>query len=389
MIQFILNKLEKSDQDATLFRKKVGNTAAIIGLLTNGLLFAAKILIGLLSNSVSIMADAINNLSDTASSLLTLVGFRIAAKPADREHPYGHERFEYISGFLVSLLVTYVGFQFLHTSFDKILNPSSTLITPLVFVVLLLSIIIKIWQGKMYRSFSRRIKSETLNATAQDSLNDVFTTVTVLVSALIEFITGWQLDGYIGFLIALYILYSGIKMIKDFIDELMGSRPTTEDIVQMEERLETYPDILGFHDLLVHNYGPNKNFATVHIEVNEDLSLEAAHHIIDGIEKDFKKSLNINLVCHVDPVPVNDRQFMTNFHIVKTIIEELKLNLRMHDFRMEKNPEELAFDLVVPPKCPLTDEEIYKKIQAKLLLILGPTKLSIDFDHNYLLTKNN
>ncbi len=235
------------------------------------------------------MADAINSLSDTASSILTLVGFKIAAKPADPEHPYGHERFEYISGLFVSIIITYVGFQFLETSIGKIIHPESLTLSPIIFIVLLFSIILKFVQGRMYVTIAQSIDSETLRATAKDSYNDVYTTLAVLLSAGIEWLMGWRIDGYVGFALAGYILLSGIMMLRDFVYELLGSRPTKEEILAMEKLLLSYENILGFHDLLVHNYGPSKKFASVHIEVDDSLDLNQAHKIMDIIKKTLKR----------------------------------------------------------------------------------------------------
>ncbi|WP_195516380.1 cation diffusion facilitator family transporter [Enterococcus dispar] len=381
MLNYFIKKINTKDSNKT--RTSFGFLAGSLGLVSNGLLFVMKFLIGLFAQSVSIMADAINSLSDTASSVLTLVGFRIAAKPADKEHPYGHERFEYISGFMISIIITFVGFQFLISSIEKIMDPSNIKLSPLVFIILLLSIVIKIWQSFMYQKIAAKIDSETLKASSQDSLNDVITTAAVLLSALVELFTGLHIDGWMGLLIALYILYSGLKMVKEFIDELLGSRPSAEEILVMEEHLKEYPAILGYHDLLVHSYGPKKQFATVHIEVDDTWSLNHAHDIINSIEKDFRETLKVELVCHLDPVAVKSAEYQQKWEIVKEAITALQLNLRVHDFRIEKN--QLSFDVVVPPKCPQTDAEIRKKLTNYLTTRLGDVTLEITFDHNYLL----
>ena len=381
MLNYFIKKINTKDSNKT--RTSFGFLAGSLGLVSNGLLFVMKFLIGLFAQSVSIMADAINSLSDTASSVLTLVGFRIAAKPADKEHPYGHERFEYISGFMISIIITFVGFQFLISSIEKIMDPRNIKLSPLVFIILLLSIVIKIWQSFMYQKIAAKIDSETLKASSQDSLNDVITTAAVLLSALVELFTGLHIDGWMGLLIALYILYSGLKMVKEFIDELLGSRPSAEEILVMEEHLKEYPAILGYHDLLVHSYGPKKQFATVHIEVDDTWSLNHAHDIINSIEKDFRETLKVELVCHLDPVAVKSAEYQQKWEIVKEAITALQLNLRVHDFRIEKN--QLSFDVVVPPKCPQTDAEIRKKLTNYLTTRLGDVTLEITFDHNYLL----
>ncbi|MGM0124237.1 hypothetical protein IGI37_001611 [Enterococcus sp. AZ194] len=388
MVHYLLQKFtQQSTLSSSKKRTKAGILAGILGLISNGLLFTSKITIGLVSGSVSIMADAINSLSDTASSILTLVGFHISAKPADREHPYGHERFEYISGLFVSIIVIYVGFQFLDTSFQKILHPESITLSPIVFIVLVLSIVIKIWQGSMYKTIGQSIQSNTLKATAQDSLNDVYTTIAVLASALIEWVTGWRIDGYVGFLIALYILYSGFLMVKGFVDDLLGSRPTIEEIEAMKQHLSSNHSILGYHDLLIHSYGPNKRFASVHIEVDESWDLNEAHAIIDTIEKEFKTTLGVDLVCHLDPVALHDRNYTRLSLILKEILGKLDDGIRMHDFRIEtqEGKKILQFDLAIPTKPTYSDEELTQLIQSNLSQQAGEYTLDITFDHNYLL----
>ncbi|EMF0257693.1 cation transporter [Enterococcus hirae] len=366
-------------------RTKKGIIAGILGLISNMLLFVAKFMIGLFSGSVSIMADAINSLSDTASSILTLVGFKIAEKPADQEHPFGHERFEYISGLFVSIIITYVGFQFLDASIRKIFRPEHLVLTPIVFLVLIFSILLKLLQGRMYTRFSKTIQSEALKATAKDSYNDVFTTLAVLVSAGIERFTGWRIDGYVGFVLAGYIIFSGIMMLRDFVYELLGSRPTTEEIKTMEKQLSSYKSILGFHDLLVHNYGPNKKFASVHIEVDDSLNLNEAHKIIDIIEKDFKKTLDVDLVCHLDPVAIHNEQYRKILKQLRQIIKELGEELRLHDLRIIRKGKELQFDIVVPQNFKLPDDVLEEKIRQAIEKKVGSFELDITFDHNYLL----
>lgn len=366
-------------------RTKKGILAGILGLGSNIILFVSKFIIGLFSGSVSIMADAINSLSDTASSVLTLVGFKIAAKPADQEHPYGHERFEYISGLFVSIIITYVGFQFLESSIEKIVRPENVALSPIVFLVLIVSILLKFGQGKMYQTIAHSIDSETLRATAKDSYNDVFTTLAVLVSAGVEWLTGWRIDGYIGFALAAYILYSGVMMLRDFVYELLGSRPTQKEITEMEQHLNSCDDILGYHDLLVHTYGPSKRFASVHIEVDESLDLNQAHKIIDSIEKDFKKSLSVDLVCHLDPVPVNNEKYREILRKLKGIIQSAGEGLNLHDLRIIRQGKVLQFDVVVPEKFRLSDEEIERLIRIQVEQRIGVYQLEITFDHNYLL----
>lgn len=385
MLNILIQKMTEKTKGN--LRVAVGILAGILGLISNLILFLGKLFIGQISGSVSIMADAMNNLSDTASSIITLAGFQIAGKPADEEHPYGHERFEYISGFIVSVLITYVGVRFLDSSFDKILNPSSISLSWIVYVVLIFSILMKFWQGLMYRKMAKKINSNTLVATAQDSINDVYTTVAVLLSAIVEWLTHWRIDGYIGFAIALYIIYSGVKMIKEFIDELMGLRPPEEEIQAIKELLNNYPDIIGYHDLLIHSYGPNSIFASVHIEVNEDWSLPHAHEVIDSIEQAVKNDLGVDLVCHLDPYPIDDPDFKRVAPGLRKVLREIDPELKMHDLRIDTatTPETYHFDLVVPEKMKLSDIALQDLIAQRYLSDHDPATLKITFDRTYLL----
>ncbi|PLS34107.1 cation transporter [Carnobacterium maltaromaticum] len=389
MITYLINRFERKHTGSKeALRPKLGAFAGRIGLLSNLVLFLAKFVIGLLSGSVSIMADAINNLSDTISSILTLVGFYISGKPADAEHPYGHERFEYISGMLVSILITFVGFQFLITSIERIRNPQSVTVTWLVLIILLVSIGIKIWQGLFYQKVAKKIDSDALVASAKDSLNDVFTTVTVLVSAMVEGLTGLKIDGYVGLAIAIYIIYSGYKMIMGFVNELMGMRPAEEEINQIKERLSAVDNIIGYHDLLIHNYGPNKTFASVHIEIDDTWNLRKAHEKTDLIEREFKKELGIELVCHVDPVSIHDQEQNRIHLLLKEIINGIDDTLKMHDLQIEKEKNEsgiMHFDIVIPKGFGLDEQELTQKIQLAVTRKVGDYQVQITFDHVYLL----
>ncbi|MFV0559554.1 MAG: cation diffusion facilitator family transporter [Enterococcus sp.] len=385
MLRYWLEQIEKKAKNDMEKRTKVGILAAILGLFTNFLLFAGKISIGLISGSVSIMADAMNSLTDTASSVLTLIGFRISSKPPDKEHPYGHERFETISGLFISIIITYVGFQFMENSVKKIIDPANVYLNKYIFIVLILSIVLKIVQGRIYQKLSKQTHSDTLKASAKDSYNDVFTTLAVLLSAFVEQVTGLRVDGYIGFLLAAYILFSGGQMIKDFVDELMGRRPTKEEIKEMEEHIEKISPTIGYHDLLVHSYGPNKKFASVHIEVDENWTLNKAHKLVDRIEEDFKKSLDVNLVCHVDPIAIQDAFYQKSLRALTEIIRMISPSLRIHDFRIIKKDTVLQFDIVVPEDFLLSDEELEQLIAPKIKEKIGVYQIEMNFDHNYLL----
>lgn len=383
MIRFFISKMEKRYRQEML-RGKIGLFSGIFGLLTNLILFLSKLMIGLSANSVSITADAMNSFSDSISSILVLVGFKIASKPADKDHPYGHERFEYVTGLGVAILITFVGTQFFKTSIEKIMNPASIHFSWVTFLVLFLSIIIKLYQGIAYRYAGTKIDSQTLIVNAKDSFNDVYTTSAVLLSVLIERLSGLRIDGYIGFILAIYITVSGLLMVRDFVNELLGQRPTEKEIRQIEERLNRYPNILGYHDLLIHNYGPQKNFASVHIEVNSQWSLNQAHDVIDLIERDISKKLGVHLVCHIDPVMINSEEYVEMKQILKKILKRLNGEFRMHDFRI-RYKRMLEFDLVIPESNQLSEDRIKTEIARGLRELNKSYQLKITFDHNYLL----
>lgn len=383
MIRFFIHRMEKKYQKEEI-RSKIGFFSGIFGLVTNFILFIGKFFIGLSANSVSIMADAMNSFSDTISSIIVLFGFKIAGKPADKDHPYGHERFEYVTGLAIALLISFVGFQFLKSSFTKIVTPTSIHFSWAMMIVLVLSIIIKVYQGIMYRLTGHQIDSQTLIANAQDSFNDVYMTVAVFISVIIERTFGWRVDGYIGLLIAIYILYSGLSMVKDFVNELLGQRPTEKEIKKIENQLNRYPMILGYHDLLIHNYGPQQRFATVHIEVDSRWHLMKAHDVIDAIEEDVRKTLGMHLVCHLDPVPIDNPEYLEVHQIVKSCLKNLNSDFRMHDFRII--PENiLQFDLVVPDGNQIGERQIKQSIQQELGMYKEAYIIDITFDHHYLL----
>lgn len=360
-------------------RDFVGMFAATIGLFSNLLLFSVKFIIGLISQSVAIMADAINNLSDTISSILTLVGFFFARKPADNEHPYGHQRSEAISGQLVSILMIIVGVQFLSNSVQKIFNPAPIKLSALVLILLILSIVVKFLQSAFYNTVGKQINSKTLMATAQDSRNDVLTTIVVVISSALEMAFGWQIDGYTGLLIALYIILSGAKMLKGFFDELLGERPKLENIEKIRSILNDEPRILGYHDLMIHNYGAEQNFATVDIEIDSSLTLNQGHSILDALEKRVLHEAAIHLVTHLDPVDVRDDQRSMDAKIVQRELQKIKGFKTFHDFRIDYPNHHLSFDVVMDPDAE-NDQLVLKQIHDLLDPFFPKTEMEVVID---------
>ena len=368
-------------------RSRIGIFSGKIGLVSNLILFVIKLSAGWISGSVSIVGDALNSLADFASSILTLFGFRMASKPPDKEHPYGHERSEYITGLVVSIGILFVGFQFLLNSIQRILNPASLTSTPLVFVLLIISVVIKLSQGYFYKRVANKIHSNAIEAAAQDSYNDVYTTLVVLVASIVEVVFGWQIDGYAGVLIALYILYNGVQIIRESINDLLGTGPNEQEILKITSFLNHYTDIVGYHDLLFHHYGPNKTFATLHIEVDDSWSLTEAHRLIDTIEKEFKEKLGIELLCHLDPIAIQSEEQTTIYQQVKRILQSYQLNLKFHDFRVEekKGQATIYFDVVVPDNSEKTNQELLTSIRNNVQEEIGDYAVEIEFDRIYLL----
>lgn len=377
-----LNKQDKNNK-----RNQLGLFSGKVGLVSNLILFLIKMIAGLVSGSVSILGDAINSLADCASSILTLFGFHIAAKPADKQHPYGHERSEYITGLVVSLGILFVGFQFLLNSIQRIMNPTPLNTNALVFILLIISVIVKLAQGYFYKQVGSKIHSNAIGAAAQDSLNDVYTTLVVLGASVLETIFGWQIDGYAGVFIALYILYNGISIIRESIDDLLGKGPTEKQINEIKHFLDYYTSIIGYHDLLMHHYGPNKTFATIHIEIDDSWSLTEAHRVIDAIEKDFKEYLGVELVCHLDPIAIKSEEQTTIYQQVKRILQSYELNLKFHDFRVEENEglSTVQFDIVVPDNIEKTNQELLEAIKKDIAENIGTFEVEIEFDRIYLL----
>lgn len=371
-------------------RTRIGILSGRIGLVSNLLLFMIKMIAGFISGSISIMTDAMNNLADSGSSLLTLVGFRVASKPPDKEHPYGHERSEYISGLLISVIIIFVGIQFLITSVDRILNPAALNTTPLVFFLLVISIIAKIIQGYFYRTAANRIHSNTLHSASQDSLNDVYVTLIVLAASLVETFLGWRIDGYAGAILAVFIVYSGIQTIRQSIDDLLGTRPTKEEIQDMKELLNQYDSIVGYHDLLVHSYGPNQTFATIHIEIDDSWDIITAHRLIDQIEADFDENLDVDLVCHVDPIAIQNEAHTQIYRQVKNILSSFELDLKFHDFKVEEgtNKALIHFDVVVPDNAEQTNAQLFAAIEKNIHQQIGDYDVKIEFDRLDLLKEN-
>lgn len=371
-------------------RQSYGKFSGIVGICTNLLLFIIKIIAGTLSNSIAITADAVNNLSDFASSIITLFGFKVSSKPADRQHPYGHARFEYISGLIVSIMIFIVGFQFAQNSINKIINPQSTDFTLLSAGVLVASILLKLWQGSFYQKVGKRIHSDTLMATAADSRSDVISTSIVLAGALITRFTGYNLDGYLGTAVAVLIMVTGFQLIRKTSGPLLGEAPSTELVDDIYRTIQKNQGVIGVHDLTVHNYGPGRCFASIHCEVPAERDILVSHDIIDNIEKEFLTKKGIHLVIHMDPIITNDERANALKIEVHKMIQNISPEITMHDFRVVWGPthSNLVFDVCVPFEFKMSDRQIVEAVSEGIQKMNPHYYSVITVDHDYVPIKN-
>ena len=366
----LLIKLFIKNADATTpkGRELFGRLAGAVGIICNLILSIMKLIIGTVTNSVSITADATNNISDAGSSIVTLVGFRLSGKPADKDHPYGHARIEYISSLIISFIILLIGCSIFKESVIKIFKPEESLFNIATVIILVVSIIVKLWLSVFNTYLGKQIDSKALEATAIDSRNDVITTTAVLIASVISHFTGFNLDGYMGVIVSIFILISGINLVKETLNPLLGQPPTKEMFESIEKKILSYDNVLGVHDLMVHSYGPNTYFASAHIEMDAKIDVLVCHDIMDQIERDFKSDLNIHLVVHLDPTILDSPEINELKEMVAGIIKDIDENLTFHDFRVVVGEENknVLFDVVVPPEYKYSDEELEKMITKKI-----------------------
>ena len=331
-------------------RAAVGKLAGMTGIVCNLLLAAGKLVLGTLLGSVSITADGVNNLTDGASSVVTFLGFRMAQSPADKEHPYGHARYEYLSGLTVAVLILLVGVELVKTSVGKIFQPVSSDIGPVTIVILVATALVKLWMAGFYRTLGDRVNSLTLLAASADSRNDILATGAVLAGCLIEYFCHFNIDGYVGLAMAIFILYSGVAIIRSTVSPLLGQQADGELVEKIKGKILAHEQVLGIHDLLVHDYGPGQCYASVHVELSAEEDPLYCHDVIDEIEWEILRELNVHMVIHYDPVVQNDREQNEMQKIVKEILSEFDPRLSIHDFRLVRGASQtkLVFDLSVP-----------------------------------------
>lgn len=365
MTEFLLRHFVRGYPDVSRPgpRAACGNMAGVVGIVCNLLLCGFKFLAGIATGSVAISADAVNNLSDASSSIITLLGFRISAKPADAEHPYGHGRTEYLSGLAVSVMILLIGLELVKSSAEKILHPASIEAGVLPVVILLVSILVKLWMAAFNRRLGRLIASPALEATAADSRNDVISTGAVLAATVLQMAFGWRLDGWMGLAVALFILYSGWGLVKDAIAPLLGQAPDPALVAHILEVTREYPGVLGIHDLIVHDYGPGRRFASLHVEMDAAGDVLRSHDVIDQIERRFLDEDGLHVIIHYDPIVTGDGQTAYARGYLARAVKSIDPRLTIHDLRMVPGHTHtnLIFDLVVPhdfemPVCRLKAE---------------------------------
>lgn len=356
---------DRENTGSTAVRTAYGNLASLVGIFCNILLAAGKFLAGSLFGSISIVADALNNLTDASSNVISLLGFRLASRKPDSDHPYGYGRYEYLAGLVVAAMVLLIGVELGQTSLDKILNPTPVEFSLLSVAVLLVSIFVKLWLAVFNRHIGELIHSSTLEATAADSRNDVISTGAVLAALLISHFTGFELDGWMGLAVAAFILYSGVGLIKDTIDPLLGTAPDPELVEHIREKTMSYPAVLGVHDLMVHDYGPGRQFASLHVELPAEGDVLESHDLIDNIEQDFRDE-GLEVVIHFDPIVTQDPRLAAAREELSRLMGELfEGKISFHDLRMVPGPTHtnLIFDCLVPFEFEMSEKEIAEAIR--------------------------
>ncbi len=351
-------------------RNSYGMLGGVIGILVNVILFIIKLSVGIIVSSIAITADAFNNLSDAGSSLITILGFKLSSKPADREHPFGHGRIEYLSALLVAFMVMLVGFEFIKSSFEKIITPEPITFELISFILLIVSIFFKLWLSKFNKFIGEKINSAALKASSTDALIDVVTTICIAISLLVSRFTSLPIDGYMGIFVSLFIVYSGFNLVKDTINPLLGEAPDPELVESIKEMVLSYDNILGTHDLIIHNYGPGKCMASIHAEIPSDISVVTIHEIVDKAEREISSALKIYLVIHIDPICVIEGEVKEAYDELMSLINEYEYIDSIHDFRIvgEGEIKNLIFDVVIEPlkNSHINDNELINTISEKI-----------------------
>ncbi len=385
MIALLAKLLLRNRTEGQEVREAYGMLCGAVGILLNLLLFAGKLVAGTLSGSIAITSDAFNNLSDAGSSLITLLGFRMAAQKPDPHHPFGHGRIEYLSGLMVSILILLMGFELLKSAVAKIVTPEPVAFSLLSFVILGVSVLVKLYMVCYNRKYAKKLDSDAMQATAADSLNDCIATFVVMVSTVIGSLTGLKIDGWCGLLVALFILYAGFDSAKTTIAPLLGQPPSKELVHEIEAHVCAHPEILGIHDLIVHDYGPGRRMVSLHAEVAADSDFETIHDTVDNIEQELQKKLDCHTVIHMDPIRVGDGETDALRRAVAEQLKTIGEGVTLHDFRCVVGPthRNLIFDVVVPYDNPKTDDEIRAAVNQLVEAIRPDCRAVIAIDRPY------
>ncbi len=346
-------------------RQAYGVLCGAVGIALNLLLFAGKWLAGILSGSIAVTADAFNNLSDAGSSVITLIGFKLSGQKPDPEHPFGHGRMEYISGLFVSVAILIMAFELVKTSVGKIISPEPVEGSALILLILAASVLVKLYMAYYNRKIGKKISSAAMAATAADSLSDTVSTAAVFLATVLSMIAGWQIDGWCGLLVGIFIFYSGVKAMKETIDPLLGQAPDRELVEKIRKLVTGYPSVKGIHDMIIHDYGPGRLMVTLHVEVDARGDMVRIHDEIDNIERELQETLNCHATIHMDPVETENETVKQLRRQTARAVAGLDSRLSIHDFRMVQGETHtnLIFDVVVPYECPMRDEEVIKKLQ--------------------------
>ncbi len=387
MTKFLIKKFIKdfNNTNSLKVRTSYGKLSGIVGIICNLILFVSKFMLGFFTYSISIIADAVNNLSDASSSVVNLVGFKLSGKPADEEHPYGHGRYEYLSALCVSLIILVIGVELLKSGIEKIINPQRVIFGVSTLVILSLSVIIKLWLMFFNKTLSKKINSKALIATSKDCRNDVIATLSILLGAIISHYTHYELDGWLGVGVSIFILYSGFLLVKETIDPMLGSAPSEELIENIKNKILSFDGVLGMHDLIVHDYGPLRKFASVHVEMNAETDVIKSHEIIDNIERDMLKDMGIHLIIHFDPVSNEDSIVCEIRRKIESIAKSIDKRISIHDLKITHQNENtiLTFDCFCPDEVNITHQVLKLLIEEKVKKIDKNYICHITVDKSY------
>lgn len=386
MTKLLIKLFVKSNDVKDLkIRNKYAMLSSITGIIVNILLSIFKFVVGMIANSMSIISDAVNNITDAGSSVVSMIGFKLSQKEIDKDHPWGHGRMEYVAAFIVDVLIIIVGYQLLQTSIDKIIHPEMPSITNVTIILLVVAILVKLWLFVFYRKIANTIDSAAIRGTAYDSISDTISTLAVLISAIVAKLANVSIDGYISILVSMFILFTGCKALKETIDLLLGEKPDEEFVKEIEEFTKNYELVSGIHDIMVHDYGPGRKIVSFHAEVPANCNILKAHDIIDQMEQDIYIKFNCITTIHMDPIVTDDEEINRMRELVEKQITEMNKEYSIHDFRMTDGGEHinLIFDLVIPRDSKIDKEEVQKEAQKRLHDINNKINAVIKVEYSY------